>query len=219
MNPDTQLQIDNKWTANHINGFFANLTKDYPKVNNKWSELQCPGNLPLVSVEEVREKLKKMDINKSPGPCDPYMKILKIFANNFAIPLTDIFNESFQTQTFPLNWKKYRIIGVPKITPCSSVEDPRPIALTSVLGKLQESFVVKWFYENINGKISNSQYGGLPKSWTVLALVRLLHNWHKAMDETQRVNRIVFSDFRKALTLSTIIYYSRICVTSVLDQL
>ena len=123
-----------------------------------------------------------MDINISPGPCDPYMKILKIFANNFAIPLADIFNESFQMQIFPSDWKKYRTVGVPKIMPCNSVEDMRPIALTSVLGKLQERFAVKWFYEHINDKISNSQYGGLPKSSTVLALLRLLHNWHKAMD-------------------------------------
>ena len=151
--------------------FFASLTKDYPKVNDEWLELQCPENLPLVSVEEVREKLEKLDINKSPGSCDPYMRILKIFANNFAPPLADIFNESFQMQTFPSNWKKYRIIGVPKITPCNSVENMRPIALTSVLEKLQVHFAVKWFYEDINGKISNYQYGGLPKSSTVLALV------------------------------------------------
>ena len=92
-----------KWTANHINEFFASLTKDYPKVNDEWLELQCPGNLPLISVEEMREKLEKLDINKSPGSCDPYMRILKIFANNFASPLADIFNESFQMQTFPSN--------------------------------------------------------------------------------------------------------------------
>ena len=193
--------MDDKWTANHINEFFASLTKDYLKVNNEWLELQCPGNLPLVSVEEVREKLEKLDINKSPGPCDPYMRILKIFANNFASPQADIFNESFQMQSFFSNWKKYRIIGVPKITPCNSVEDMRLIALTSVLGKLQEHFAVKRFYEDINGKISNYQYGGLPKSSTVLALVRLLHNWHEAMDETQRIIRILFLDFRKAFDL------------------
>ena len=114
------------------------------------------------------------------------MKILKIFANNFAIPLADIFNESFKMQAFPF---------------CNSVEDMRPIALTSVLGKLQEHFAVKWLYEDINGKISNSQYGGLPKSSTVLALLRLLHNWHEAMNVTQRVIRIVFLDFRKAFDL------------------
>ena len=59
LNPDTQLHMDDKWTANHINEFFANLTKDYPKVNNEWLELQCPRNLQLVSVEEVREELEK----------------------------------------------------------------------------------------------------------------------------------------------------------------
>ena len=64
--------MDDKWTAIRINEFFANLTKDYPKVNNEWLELQCPGNLP------VHKKLEKMDTNKSPGPCDPYMKTLKI---------------------------------------------------------------------------------------------------------------------------------------------
>ena len=49
----------------------------------------------------IEMQLEKININKSPGPCDPYMKILKIFANNFAIPLADIFNEYFQMQTFP----------------------------------------------------------------------------------------------------------------------
>ena len=104
--------------------------------------MQCPGNLPLNS-----------DIDKSSSPCDTYMhEDLKIFANNFAIPLTNIFKEFFQTQTFPLEWKKYRIIEVSKTTLCNSVDDIRPIALTSVLGKLQKSF-----YEDINGKIS--KYG------------------------------------------------------------
>ncbi len=126
---------------------------------------------------------------------------MKIFANSFAVPLTDIFIESFQSKTFPLIWKKYRITEIPKITPCDSVEDLRPIALTSVLGKLQESFAVKWLYKDTNGKISKSQYGGLPGSSAVLALTKLLHRWHKAMDETQRVIRIVFLDFRKAFDL------------------
>ena len=41
----------------------------------------------------------------------------------------------------------------------------------------------------------------MPKSSTVLALVRLLHNWHEVMDQTQRIIRIVFLDFRKAFDL------------------
>ena len=85
--------------------------------------------------------------------------------------------------------------------PCNSVEGMRLIALTSVLGKLQEHFAVKWFYEDINGKISNYQYWRVAKIIDSFSLVRLLHNWHEAMDETQRIIRIVFLDFRKAFDL------------------
>ena len=106
-----------------------------------------------------------------------------------------------QVQSFSSNWRKCRIIGVPKIIRCNGVEDIRPIPLTSVLGKSQESFAVKWFYDDINDKTSNFQHGGMSKSSPVLPLVWLLHNWYEGMDETQRVIRIVFLDLRKAVDL------------------
>ena len=56
-------------------------------------------------------------------------------------------------------------------------------------------------YDDTTEKISDSQYGGLPRSSTVNALVNLLHNWHKLMDERHRVIRVVFLDFRKAVDL------------------
>ena len=70
-------------------------------------------------------------------------------------------------------------MGIPKSVPCTLAEDLRPIALTSILAKIQETFVVKWMYEDTTGKISESQYGGVPRSSTVNALVNLLHKWHK----------------------------------------
>ena len=97
--------------------------------------------------------------------------------------------------------EKYKVTGIPKITPCTIAENLRPIALSSVLSKVQESFTNKWINEDINGKISNSQYGGLPGSSTLYALLNLLHNWYRAMDEPQRVIRIIFLDFRKAFDL------------------
>ena len=69
------------------------------------------------------------------------------------------------------------------------------------MAKAQESFAVRWIYDDTVGKISDSQYGGLPRSSTINALVNLIHKWHKSMDEMQRVIRIVFLDFRKALDL------------------
>ena len=57
------------------------------------------------------------------------------------------------------------------------------------------------FYDDIESKICKEQYGGVPRSSAVLALVHLLHKWNKALDLSQRVIRIVFLDFRKAFDL------------------
>ena len=84
---------------------------------------------------------------------------------------------------------------------CSSVDELRPISLTSVLEKVQESYAVQRVYEDIDGEISDVQYGGLPGSSAALALVNLLHKWCKAMGEPHRVVRIVYLDFCKAFDL------------------
>ena len=59
---------------------------------------------------------------------DPILKILKNFAKYFAIPLTEIFNESFQSKIFPKAWKKYKVLGILKsvVVPCTLVEDQSP---------------------------------------------------------------------------------------------
>ena len=49
-------------------------------------------------------------------------------------------------------------------------------------------------------KITDSQYGGIPGSSAIHALVNLVHKWYKAMDESHRVVRILL-DFQKAFDL------------------
>ena len=67
------------------------------------------------------------------------------------------------------------------------VENTRPVALTSVLSKIQESIAVKWINEDIQGKMSASQYGGIHGSSTVPAVLNLIQKWYKAMEIAQRV--------------------------------
>ena len=201
LDPETGFDLDDKQSATLINNFFVSLTKDFPPIKSEWFDLPCPENLPSVSTEDVRIELTKLNINKSPGPNDPFMKILKMFANSFAAPLAEIYNESFRYKYFPEIWKQYRVAPIPKVVPCTVVENTRPIALTSVLSKIQESFAVKWINEDIHGKISDSQFGGVRGSSTVFALLNLIHKWYKAMDIPQRVIRVIFLDFRKAFDL------------------
>ena len=94
--PDTQCPMNDKDTTNCINNFFTSLTKDYPKVKNKWLEYGVLHMLPTITLENVKRKLSNPQTNKAPGPNDPHVKLLKIIASFFSIPLVDIFNESFR---------------------------------------------------------------------------------------------------------------------------
>jgi hypothetical protein len=56
-------------------------------------ELQCT----------EKQELREINTNKALGPYDPFMKILKTFSKCFALPLTEVFNESFQLKIFSQN--------------------------------------------------------------------------------------------------------------------
>ena len=81
-------------------------------MGKEWLELHCAENLPLITVDEVQQEHQKINVNKAPGPNDPLLKILKTLAKNFAVPLTEIFSESFQSKTFPKVWKNYKVSGI-----------------------------------------------------------------------------------------------------------
>ncbi len=70
---------------------------------------------------------------------------------------------------------------IPTSKPCCSVDLLRPIALTSTLSKVRESYATEWIYEDVRDKISEFQFGGLPGTSAVEALIYLLHKWHLAM--------------------------------------
>ncbi len=55
--------------------------------------------------------------------------------------------------------------------------------------------------EDIHGKITECQFGGIRDSSTALALLYLTHKWYEVMDTPSRIIRIVFLDFKKAFDL------------------
>jgi DNA-binding XRE family transcriptional regulator len=173
--PQTEHPMDEKQATEHINECFASLTEDFIEVQDKWLDGGSSEPLSVISEESVEIKLKGHSVRKASGPYDPNIKVLKMFAKNFAIPLENIFNESFRSRIFPKIWKCYNVCAIPKVTPCSAVEDLRPISLTNVLSKIQESYAIEWINQDVGANVNESQYGGLPESSAVLALVNLIH--------------------------------------------
>ncbi|CAB4019488.1 Hypothetical predicted protein, partial [Paramuricea clavata] len=179
-------KLEDSDAASMINTFFADLTNDFPEIQSRWSSYGHSDVLPTVTPESVAKKLLSIQSHKAPCPNDPYLKIIKMFAHFFAIPLANIFNASFGQKVFPKLWKEFRLAPIPKVEPCTNLDEIRPIALTSTISKIQESYVVDWMYDDIESKICKEQYGGVPRSSAVLALVHLLHKWNKALNLSQR---------------------------------
>jgi hypothetical protein len=74
-------KLEDKDAANMINTSFADLTNNFQEIQSRWSSYGHSDVLPTVTSESVAKKLLSIQSNKAPGPNDPYLKIIKMFAH------------------------------------------------------------------------------------------------------------------------------------------
>ena len=78
----------------------------------------------------------------------------------------------------------------------------RPISLTPTISKVAEDFVVlRYVGPAVLQIIDPNQYGGIPRSSTLYALISMVHNWSQATDARGAAVRVVLFDYRKAFDL------------------
>ena len=78
----------------------------------------------------------------------------------------------------------------------------RPMSLTPLLPKLAEDFVVERFVKPaVLTKIDSQQFGSIPNSSTVHALVDMTQRWTNDTDGNGATTRVVLFEFRKAFDL------------------
>ena len=74
--------------------------------------------------------------------------------------------------------------------------------MTPIISKVGEEFVVDGYIKPaVLAKIDQNQYGTVPNSSTVHALISMLHNWYKDTDGNGSTVRMVLFDFRRAFDL------------------
>ena len=81
-------------------------------------------------------------------------------------------------------------------------EDLRPVSLTPALSKIAEEFIVaNYISPAVLKVIDRDQYGGIPKSSTLNALISMIHHWSQATDGFGAAVRIILVDYRKVFDL------------------
>ena len=95
------------------------------------------------------------------------------------------------------------VVPLPKVSVFNDLEkELRPISLTSTLSKIAESFIIERELKPTLLKVVDpQQFGFIPESSTVLALISMFHCGSKATDGTGSSIRTVFLDYKKAFDL------------------
>ena len=136
--------------------------------------MRSPSSCPLVHPWETYRQLCALNQRKASISGDLPIRILREFAYEISFPLTDILNASFQSSVVPSQWKQAEVVPIPKCQP-PTLQNLRPISLTSYFGKIAETFICKWLLEDIKEHIDANQYGNRCGLSTNHYLIKLLH--------------------------------------------
>ena len=143
------LDKDGKYTENDqekatvLNDFFSSVfvSEDDLSPPSFKANFSKPLNNVQISTKDMHDKLKSLNINKSPGPDEIHPKILYEAAEQLAYPLTFIFNKSVELGRIPSKWKTAEVKPIFKKGVKSNPGNYRPVSLTSIVCKIFEFFI------------------------------------------------------------------------------
>ena len=178
-------------------------------IKQKCMQSQSPGNPPPgvnstfkfqeIQVTSVLKNLSKLKTNKSTGLDRITAQLLKDAAAVIAPSLTQIFNLSLSSSTFPQIWKNGRVTPIFKSGERSNMSNYRPITVLPTLSKILERFVHTQIYNYLTGNkiLTSNQFGFRPKLSTSTALAFFTDNILENADNGL-ITASVFLDFSKA---------------------
>ena len=91
-------------------------------------------------------KIRELNCNKSQGPDEIHLRLLKELSSVIAEPLAKLFQNSLVQGVLPNDWREANITALFKKGCKSASQNYRPVSLTSVICKQMESIIKEWYY-------------------------------------------------------------------------
>ena len=149
-----------------------------------------------IDTETVHKIVMSLDCKKvSTGSISP--KLLKLSANVCSFVLKNCFNYSLANLEFPSLLKLASITPVFKEGDAACVENYRPISILPTVSKVFEKIIGKQLIPFLESRFSNLLCGFRQGYSTQHAMLRLLHHWQKALDNSNIVGTVLM-DLSKA---------------------
>ena len=205
---DNNIVNDNLLLANTFNNFFVNVgsevNKSIPNTNvspSSYLNNRVESNFLInkTNIAEVMTIILKLDDNKSPGPDDIPIKLLKIAAHIIVPQLVSIINTSFTTGIFPDRLKLAKVIPIFKTGSKLDVNNYRPISLLSVFSKIMEKIMHSRLYSffETNKVLYSSQFGFQKHKSTQHSLIEIVEKIRNCI-ENNNYGCGIFIDLKKA---------------------
>lgn len=148
--------------------------KLFPKKSKNREKRTATGNVKIFTGEEYTEVLRKMKNGKAPGLDGVPMEAIKKLDEIGPTMLLNLMNELLKQQKYPRQWKKARLVLIPK----GKIEDMnfRPICLLNSLSKIYEGLLKKRLEDEIEqrGGFSERQYGFRKGKSTIQAIEKVI---------------------------------------------
>ena len=154
----------------------------------------------VIDAMDTRRIFARLNVRKAAGPDGITPRLLRTCANELAGIFTMLFNWSLRLCTVPDIFKRSVIIPIPKRSPVSCLNDYRPVALTSVIGKSFERLVLEHLKRCIPDTLDPFPFAYRSNRSTDDAVSITLHNVlkHLCVKNARTYARILFIDFSSA---------------------
>ena len=148
---------------------------------------------------ELDALLLRKDINpsKTAGPDGIHGMVLKNCASTLTKPLTIIFNIYFVTGSIPNEWKLASVVPVHKKDEKGSVENYRPISLTSLIIKVFERCIRKELLNSCEQLIDPRQHDFTNAKSCTTQMVPFTYDLTLTLNNKSKVD-VIYFDFDKA---------------------
>lgn len=174
------------------------LFKEMPLINFNMPEHLA--QIREISLENVKESIKNLNIKKAPGTDGVRNISLKNLPEKTLKEIKNISQAILIHGHFPEIWKQAKIVLIPKKgQPATSVASYRPISLLSCLGKVTESLILKRINDFIfeRNLLPNIQFGFRNSHCTTRQTTRLASDIAAGFNKRHHIGS-VFLDISKA---------------------
>ena len=197
----TFTKTDDEKADVFLNYFGSVFTLEPDSEMPHFEERNYKGILENIDLTEdmVLKKLKKLKVNKSPGPDAIHPRVIQEIAESITVPITLIFKTSLQLKELPDQWKHASVCAIFKKGNKTKPQNYRPVSLTSIICKTLESLVRDHIIEHmkLNNLFSEKQFGFISGRSTTLQLLHVLNIWTDILDQGGEIEAI-YCDFMKA---------------------